>query len=74
MVCIHTIDTHVEDCNHVKVLLGSCATESQCWCKYLLEVMTFLVGLQVDYVDLLNNKRQAYTKSGLDWKEQELNP
>ena len=29
---------------------------------------------EVDYVDLLNNKRQLYTKNGLDWKEEALNP
>jgi len=29
---------------------------------------------EVDYVDLVSNKRQNFTKSGLDWKEQALNP
>ena len=29
---------------------------------------------EVDYVDLLNNTRSAFTKNGLDWKEEALNP
>jgi hypothetical protein len=29
---------------------------------------------EVDYVDLANNRRQSFTKTGLDWKEQSLNP
>lgn len=29
---------------------------------------------EVDYVDLFNNKRNLYTKNGLDWKEEPLNP
>ena len=29
---------------------------------------------EVDYVDLIKNVRQSYSKSGLEWKEEALNP
>ena len=29
---------------------------------------------EADYVDLLNNKRTRFSKNGLEWEEQALNP
>lgn len=29
---------------------------------------------EVDYVDLVHNRRQLYTKNGLEWNEEALNP